>query len=193
MAARDRSFEAETPAADATTHTAHVLSALAPKVKATVRAVLGAAHPDVDDATQQSLISLVRGMPAYRGECDLVGYARVIATRVAIAVRRRDRRISLRHVDEAEPDTFAEAQPSPADAVDAHERTSIIRDLLAEMPEAQAESLAMRIVLGLSLEEVALHTGVSVNTVRSRVRLAKERLKQRIERDPMLMEALSSS
>jgi RNA polymerase sigma factor (sigma-70 family) len=166
------------------------LAELAPRVRTTVRAVLGAQHPDVDDAIQQALIALHRALPAYRGECDVTGYARVIATRVAIGVRRRDRAVRIRHDDGAEPDLIAEVRPSPAETMGARERKAIIRELLAEMPEAQAETLALRIVLGLSLDEVAAHTGVPVNTVRSRLRLAKERLKQRIESDPMLMEAL---
>ncbi len=155
-----------------------------------MRAVLGATHPDVDDAIQQSLIALVRALPAYRGECEVAGYARVIATRLALAVRRRDRVVRSRRDDHAEPDTFAERHPSHAEIVGASERKEIIRRLLAEMPEVQAETLALRIVHGLSMEEVALHTGVPVNTVRSRLRLIKERLKQRIETDPTLMEAL---
>ena len=48
----------------------------------------------------------------------------------------------------------------------------------------------MRIVLGCSLEEVAAQSGVPLNTVRSRIRLAKERLKGRIEADPALLDAL---
>jgi RNA polymerase sigma factor (sigma-70 family) len=66
----------------------------------------------------------------------------------------------------------------------------VLRDLLADLPAEQGETLAMRIVLGYSLEEVAKTTGVPVNTVRSRVRLAKERLKARIEADPTLMDVL---
>jgi RNA polymerase sigma factor (sigma-70 family) len=190
MAATARSFADVLPFQNDFAVTAQLLQELAPKVKATVRAVLGAAHPDVDDAVQQALIALARALPAYRGECEVVGYARVIATRVAIGMRRRGRAAASRHDDGAEPDLIAEGRPSPAETVGAGERKAIIRELLDEMPEAQAETLALRIVLGLSLEEVAVHTGVPVNTVRSRLRLAKERLKQRIEADPMLMEAL---
>ena len=44
----------------------------------------------------------------------------------------------------------------------------------------------MRVVLGCSLPEVAQATGVPVNTVRSRIRLAREHIKARIESDPRL-------
>jgi hypothetical protein len=38
---------------------------------------------------------------------------------------------------------------------------------------------------------VARATGVSVNTVRSRIRLASEKLRQRIQREPALYENLT--
>jgi len=65
-----------------------------------------------------------------------------------------------------------------------------VRGLIQTLPEEQAETLALRVVLGFSLEEVAEATGVPLNTVRSRVRLAKTALKKRIEADPKLLAAL---
>ena len=41
-----------------------------------------------------------------------------------------------------------------------------------------------------SVEEIAQHAGAPQNTVRSRLRLAKEALKRRIESEPGLLEAL---
>ena len=58
-----------------------------------------------------------------------------------------------------------------------------MRELLAAIPTEQGETLAMRVVLGWSLEEIAAHTRVPVNTVRSRLRLAKEAMRRRIEAD----------
>ena len=66
-----------------------------------------------------------------------------------------------------------------------------MRALLADLPEEQAEALALRVVLGWSLEEVARAYGIPTNTVRSRVRLAKEALRRRIEATPGLVEELA--
>jgi RNA polymerase sigma-70 factor (ECF subfamily) len=167
-----------------------VLRSLAPKLDRIVRAVLGASHPDVDDALQHALIGLARALPSYRGDCDLLGYARVIAVRAAVLTRKRARARQVLRQDEAEADDLTAAGPSPSERAASHRRMEVLRDLLAELPQEQAETLAMRVVLGCSLEEVAKTTGVPVNTVRSRVRLAKERLKARIESEPSLMDAL---
>jgi RNA polymerase sigma-70 factor (ECF subfamily) len=65
-----------------------------------------------------------------------------------------------------------------------------LRSLLSELPEEQAETFALRIVLGYSLEEVAAATGVPLNTVRSRMRRAREVLKARLDADPRLLALL---
>src|SRR4051794_1848983 len=83
---------AKVAAAGDSAATSKLLRAVAPRLVAIVRAVLGGGHPDVDDATQQALIGFVQALPAYRGDCDPVGYGRIIAVRAAIAIRRRTRR-----------------------------------------------------------------------------------------------------
>ena len=170
--------------------TAQLLKAIAPKLVAIVRAVLGATHPDVDDAAQHALIGFVQALPAYRGDCDPLGYGRVIAVRSAIAVRKRARALRARHDDDVDLEAMPARYASPKAEAAARQRKDILRDLLAELPNEQAETLALRVVLGCTLEEVARETGAPVNTVRSRIRLAKERLKARIESDPSLLEAL---
>jgi RNA polymerase sigma-70 factor (ECF subfamily) len=170
--------------------TGQLLRALAPRIARVVRAVLGGANPDVDDAVQQALIGLVQALPAFRGDCDPVGYASIIAVRAAVAIRKRVRTDLSRRDDGADADAIAEARPSPGDEAAARRRKDILRELLAELPEAQGEALAMRVVLGWSLEEIAARSGAPLNTVRSRLRLAKEGLKRRIESEPSLVEAL---
>lgn len=167
-----------------------LLRAVAPKLIAVVRAILGAGHPDVDDAMQQTLIGFVQSLPAFRGDCDPTGYGRVIAVRTALAVRKRARTRDARSDDSTDTDAMPGTRPSPRDDVNASRRKEAIRDLLAKLPPEQAEAFAMRIVLGFSLEEIASESGAPLNTVRSRLRLAKERLKARIENDPVLLETL---
>jgi RNA polymerase sigma-70 factor (ECF subfamily) len=167
-----------------------LLRTISPKLVVVVRAVLGSHHPDVDDAVQQTLIGFVQGLPAFRGDCDPMGYGRVIAVRTAVAVRKRARAKTSRNEDGADLDTIDGGRPSPRETAFARRRKEAMRELLAELPAEQAEAFAMRIVLGCSLEEIARESGAPVNTIRSRLRLAKERLRARIENDPILLETL---
>ena len=164
-----------------------LLRKLAPALLRGIRRMTGGG-PEVDDLLQESMIALVSALPAFRGESSIERYATRIAVRTAIASRKRarERRGFLdEHVQKSEPLTTDVA--TPAEEALAARRRTILRDLLTELPEAQAESLAMRVVLEYSLEEVAEATGAPVNTVRSRLRLARESLKERIEREPALL------
>src|SRR5262245_37866958 len=165
-----------------------LLDAVAPRVLRVVRSVLGAACPDAEDVAQESLIALVRALPAFRGECPAGGYAARIAVRTAIAARKRSswREQRLRDLPREE----AEIEPPAAERFAAELRRRLMRELLLDLPAGQAEALALRVVLGCSLEEIASATSTPLNTVRSRLRLAKQALKQRIEDDPELADRL---
>src|SRR5438067_4585894 len=94
--------------------TSKLLRLLAPRISRVVRAVLGAHHPDVDDAFQLSLIGFVQALPAFRGECDPAGYATTIAVRTALATRRRARTHMTRQ--ETTASILPHLGPSPCDA-----------------------------------------------------------------------------
>jgi RNA polymerase sigma-70 factor (ECF subfamily) len=168
--------------------TGRLLRLLAPRLGGIVRAIMGAAHPDRDDALQLALIAFVQALPAFRGECDPAGYASTIAVRTALAARKRARARDARQ--ETAGAVEAEGAVSPGDLADAHRRKELLRQLLGTLPPEQGEALAMRVVLGWSLEEIATHMNAPVNTVRSRLRLAREAMKRRIEADASLLEAL---
>lgn len=180
----DRAVAGDTEATGA------VLKALAPGMIRSAQQLLGSTHADLDDVVQQSLIGFVQSLPNFRGECSITHFASRIVARIAVAARKRGHVRLERRDDEVDVDTLERAPESSSDVVDADRRRTLVRGLLDTLPEEQAETLALRVVLGFSLEEVAEATGVPMNTVRSRVRLAKTALKKRIEADPKLLEAL---
>ena len=167
---------------------ARLVRQLAPSVIRTARTLLGASHSDLDDVVQQSLIALVQALPSFRNECTPQHFAIRISARIAVAARARFARRGERHDESIDVDAL-QAQPSH-EPVDAERRRHLVRELLDTLPEEQAETLALRVAMGLSLDEVAQSTGVPVNTVRSRIRLAKLALRKRIEADPVLLESL---
>ncbi|HXK16216.1 MAG TPA: RNA polymerase sigma factor, partial [Polyangiaceae bacterium] len=150
--------------------------------------VLGARHADLDDAVQQSMIALVRALPAFRGECHPAGYASRITLRVALRVRRNLKRDATRREELGQLGPVEDQELDANDDALGSRRRELLRELLEDLPEEQAEALTLRVVMGWSLEEVAQASGAPVNTVRSRVRLAKEALRARIEAKPALAE-----
>jgi RNA polymerase sigma-70 factor (ECF subfamily) len=164
------------------------LTRVGPAVLAAVRSVLGRDAPDVDDVAQESLVAFLRALPEFRGDCDVRSFATGIAVNVALSARRRAARRAPKL------DQFARDNADPQPRAGAHDallqarRTAALRELLDEVPREQAEAMLMRCVLGDSLPEIAAATGTVVNTVRSRIRLARQALAARIGADPTLRE-----
>jgi RNA polymerase sigma-70 factor, ECF subfamily len=167
-----------------------LLRSVANSLLAAVRAVVGRNAPDVEDIAQETMVAFVQALPAFRGECSVNHYVSRIAVRTAVAARKR-RIVRENRADSLEDDGTSEPYAaSPGDEAWAARRRSALRSLLDELPEVQAETFALRTALGYSMQEVAAATGAPVNTVRSRLRLAKEALRRRIEQDPALAEVL---
>jgi RNA polymerase sigma-70 factor (ECF subfamily) len=165
-----------------------LLEAVAPAIVRAVRAILGGRHPEVDDAAQLALIGFVQALPGFRGECDPVHFAIRIAIRIAGATRRRFRSRHDRRDDKIDVDDVQ----APSDGPQAALRRRAVLRLVDQLPEEQAETVVLRFVLGWKLHEIAQATDTPFNTVRSRLRLAKDALVRRIEQDPALAEALDA-
>lgn len=169
--------------------TRRLLVLISPRVGRVVRAILGGAHADIDDVTQQSLLGFVRALPAFRGDCEPMQFASRIAARTAIAAARRARTLRARRDDEVEIDLLSADDVAP-DAAVTERRASLVRTLLDRIPREQADTLVMRVMLGWSLGEVASATNVPVNTVRSRMRLAKNAMRAAMAGVPGALEEL---
>jgi RNA polymerase sigma-70 factor (ECF subfamily) len=165
-----------------------LLDAVGPDVARVVGLVVGHDASDLDDICQEALLGVVRALPDFRGECAVRRFARRVAVRTALSQRRRAARKATHH----ERWVDREAGAPPEVTVDPVERPGreLLRALLVELPEAQAEALVLRVVLGCSIREIAEATGAPANTVRSRLRLAKEALRRRITSDSTLRESL---
>lgn len=167
---------------------ASLLSLIGPSIVAAVRVVTGA-DVDVEDAAQEALIAIADSVGRFRGQSTFLHYARRIAVRTALGLRRARRAKSRPLVDlDAAPLGGAEA---PGDApnveVERGEWLTAFQRLLDELPEGQAESLTYRVLFEYPLPVIARELQVPVNTVRSRIRLARDHLRQRILSDPELL------
>jgi RNA polymerase sigma factor (sigma-70 family) len=153
------------------------LEAIAPSVRNVCRGVLGAGHVDLEDTVQECLIDILRALPKYRVEGAIVHYTNRIALRASIAARKRARSREQRQ------NALAEQTPVQnfAGSDDALPNLWLVRALIDELSAVQAETVLMRMVLGCSVEEIAVATQVPVNTTKSRLRLAKDYLRRRLD------------
>jgi RNA polymerase sigma-70 factor (ECF subfamily) len=161
---------------------------VAPHLLRVVRRVLGVAHPDADDVAQEAAFAVMEALPRHRGECTVLHFACRVAVLTAMNARRHEaarKRASARETS-LPIELVPACSPSPDAEAMAHARAQVVRDLLDTLPIEQAEVLAMHCVLGYTMREVADAAGVPVETVRSRMRLAKQALRERVMDDPEL-------
>jgi RNA polymerase sigma-70 factor (ECF subfamily) len=163
-------------------------------VRRAVRMVIGATHADVDDVTQDAMIELLRALPRFRSECTVARFAGRVGALTAMAARRR-RGTRERWVvrDELEEESWpAGPETSPHAHAEAARRREAVRRLLDELPEAIAETLVLYFILGHTVHEIAVVAHVPAGTVASRLRIGKDHLRQKLERDAALSEALGA-
>ena len=163
------------------------LLTVTPHLLRVVRRVLGPEHPDVDDVAQESAYALMEALPRHRGECTVLHFACRVALLTAMNVRRRDatrKRMAIRQDDAV--DLLASSTPPPDEELAARALARAMRELLDALPIEQAEALGMHFVLGYTVREIADSCRVPAETVRSRLRLAKDALRKLIAGDPQL-------
>ena len=161
-----------------------------------VRVVAGR-DVDVEDAAQEAMIAIVDAVPRFRGQSSFLHYARRIAVRTAFGIRRAAKRRTKNLAEtesQREPSALEGAPPSTAQpaALERSECLAAFQRLLDELPEGQAECLTYRVLLEYPLPVIARELNVPVNTVRSRIRLARDHLRDRIVADPQLGELLEN-
>lgn len=162
-----------------------------PALLRAARGVLGAQHPDVEDVAQEAALGLVNALPSYRRECSVLHFAGRIGVLTALGTRRRLRaRAEQHHIEFVEHEQAPSAVALPGEELSASRRRQILRELCDELPAEQSEALVLHCVMGMTVDEVAAASATPRNTVRSRLRLAKQALRTRIEGDPYLSEAL---
>jgi RNA polymerase sigma-70 factor (ECF subfamily) len=167
------------------------LSTIVPQVLRVVRRVLGPDHADLEDVAYEAAYAVVEGLPRFRGEGTVLHFACRVSVLTAMNVRRRDlaqKRALLRvptEVDEVELEG-----PNPEERAQAASLAPIVRELLSTLPANLAEVLALHVVLGYTVPEIADTSGAPLETVRSRLRLAKQALRKRVLNNPKLREAV---
>ena len=181
-------------AADDPDAAATLVGALCGGMLRIVRKVLGRGHPDVDDVTQDAVIALLTALLTFRGECSVEHFANRVALLTALAARRRTR--ARARTVEPETEAFDEVaaetgdHASPLATTVAARRRLLVRQLLDELPDVIAEALASHFILGYTVDEIAAASSVPANTVWSRLRLGKQALRRKLERDAELAEML---
>jgi RNA polymerase sigma-70 factor (ECF subfamily) len=149
-----------------------LLMTLLPRARNLVR-YLVRGDADADDLTQDGLIAVLRGLGTFRGDAPFESWADRVVARATFAGLRRRRQESVL-LAQAEAELRDAGGEAPGDYA---ERRRVIA-LLDRLPEEQRHAIVMHHVLEMSVPEVSAEVGAPVETVRSRLRLARARLRE---------------
>ena len=170
------------------------LAAIVPQLLRVARRVLGVRHPEVEDVAYEAAYAVVAGLHRFRGEGTLLHFACRVGVLTAMNVRRRDAAQKRARTRQAsDPDSLYSDEPDPEEQALAGALAPIVRELLDTLPEPLAEALALHNMLGYTVQEVAELSGAPLETVRSRLRLAKQALRRRVLGHPQLREVAEAA
>ncbi len=138
------------------------------RVHAVCRRIAGGTR-DADDATQEAMIRIVRGLPRFDGRSAFSTWAYRIATNAALDELRRRRRRPALHVVEDEGQPPEAVDPRAEREVTAIGDRMAIEAALEDLPEDFRVAVVLRDVADLDYAEIAAVLDVPVGTVKSRI------------------------
>ena len=145
------------------------------RVHAVCRRIAGSSR-DADDAAQEAMISIVRGLPRFDGRAQFSTWVYRIATNAALdELRRRRRRPVVAAVDDEGRASDVE-DPLAERTVEASVDRLSIDAALADLPDDFRIAVVLRDVGDLDYAEIAETLGVPVGTVKSRIARGRSQL-----------------
>jgi RNA polymerase sigma-70 factor (ECF subfamily) len=152
---------------------AELFRRFAPRINGFLRQSLSAAK--AEEVTQEVMLRVWRKAPSYDP-------ARASAATWIFTIARNARIDSLRRTGRVEPDPedpmwVPSAPPPPDELASRKAEEAKMREALDGLPPGQLEVLERAYLQGQTLTEVAEALGIPLGTVKSRVRLALERLR----------------
>jgi RNA polymerase sigma-70 factor, ECF subfamily len=144
-----------------------LLRELEPVVVRTTRLIIGSGSSAAEDAAQDALLDVARGIETLREPEAARAWAIRVATTRAIKVAQRERLTSLRRAEL----TGSEMAVEPED-----ERLAALKDAFDRLPPAMRATAVLRLYVGLSEAETAEALDSSLGTVKSNLHDARRRL-----------------
>lgn len=150
----------------------------APRVKGYL-ARLGLEPGRAEDVAQEVMVSVWRKADSFdRRKANVATWIFRIARNRRIDLFRRERTATL---DEQDPQLSPEALPQPDAGLEASQREVQVAAALADLPAEQRDMVRAAFYEDLSHSEIAERFGLALGTVKSRLRLAFEKLRLRLE------------
>lgn len=149
-----------------------------PRVKAYMMRQ-GADSNTAEELAQETLLTVWRKAALYSGDKgSATTWIFTIARNLRIDRLRRE--VAWQPLPEGQEDAASD-DPTPDEQVSELERRTRVRAVLAELPPDQSEVVLLSYIEGLSHSEIAERLGLPLGTVKSRMRLAYQKIREAVE------------
>ncbi len=162
------------------------LTELVPTVRRWMWRLLGP-REGFEDAVQDALVELARALPRFEGRSSLTTFAHPVVVRTAYRHMRPAG--APRMVDAIDQVTSGD---DPERRAAGRQQLERLHRVLAQLPEKQRVAFVLCAVERVSHARAAEIEGVSIETLRARLKRARAELARRLKADPELAERLRS-
>jgi RNA polymerase sigma-70 factor, ECF subfamily len=146
---------------------------------------------DAQDVTQQTFISAVEHLAAFREESSFVTWIMRIATHAALKILRKRRTLEMTSLEQtsepdedysgiSRPEYIADWRQSPDEMVRRREIQDLIEHALSELDEKHRLVFLLRDVEGMSVKETAETLGITEVNVKVRLLRARLQLREKL-------------
>jgi RNA polymerase sigma-70 factor, ECF subfamily len=148
---------------------------LLPRVRNLIR-YLVRRDADVDDLIQEALLTVLAGLPSYRGEGAFFAWVDRVVVRMVFRQLRRFKNEPSRSLGSVPFDSDTLVADAPAPDSYLHRRSLVAA--LDRLPFDQRHALVLHHVLDMTIPEISEQLTIPVETVRSRLRLAAQKIRE---------------
>lgn len=131
---------------------------------------------DAEEVTQDVFLRLYRSLASFKFESSFKTWLYRIAVNTAINHAKKRSRVTTREVEEIYEDPATVTQPEAGRRLEAEDIQKRLKGLLDQLNPDQRACIISREIEGMDYQAIAASLGVNINTVRSRLKRARETL-----------------
>jgi len=132
--------------------------------------------PDAEEVTQDVFLKIHHNLGSFKFESSFKTWLYRIAVNTALNHAKKRSRVTTREVEEVFEDPVTVTQPDAAKSIEAGETKDQLKVLLDQLNPDQRVCIVLREIEGLDYQGIASCLGININTVRSRLKRARETL-----------------
>ena len=146
-----------------------------------------------EEITQDTFLKAYQKLGTLKNPNQFAGWLYVIADRLCIAWRRKQKTpmepLETTSGDEIDASSYRHYENEQRKEAASEHRQGRVRSLLEKLPESERTVVTLHYLGEMTAQEISKFLGVSVNTIKSRLQRARNRLK---EQENMIQETLGS-